>query len=134
MHDEAVYAERALRAGARGYVTKQEIDDTILIAIRSVLLGEIHLSPAMRHFFSEKFLSAGKRGGIAALEALSDRELEVLKRIGGGDSTRAIALALGLSVKTIESHREHIKTKLKLPTGAAVNRCAILWAQSGRMV
>lgn len=131
MHDEAVYAERALHAGARGYVTKQEIDDTILIAIRRVLAGETYLSAAMDRIFSQKFLSGGKLGG--GLDQLTDRELEVFKRIGRGESTRQIALALFLSVKTIESHREHLKAKLQLPSGAAVNRCALLWVETGRL-
>lgn len=134
MHDEAVYAERALRAGALGYITKQEIDDKVLNAIRRVLAGKTHLSAAMTRVFSEKFLGGGKCESDTGLEALSDRELQVFTKIGAGNSTRAIALALGLSVKTIESHRENIKTKLELLTGAAVNRSAILWAVSGRLV
>lgn len=133
MHDEAVYAERALRAGARGYVTKQEIDDAILIAIRRVLAGDIHLSEAMNRLFSQKFLTGGKSGSEVSLEQLTNRELEVFKRIGHGDSTRQIALALGLSVKTIESHREHLKAKLKLPSGTALNRCALIWSETGRL-
>jgi len=134
MHDEGVYAERALRAGARGYVTKQQIDDTILSAIRSVLAGQIYLSGEMTRYFSERFLGAGKRDRVFGLEALSDRELEVFRKIGGGDSTGGIASTLGLSVKTIESHRENIRAKLQLPSGAAVTRCAIVWVESGRMI
>lgn len=133
MHDETIHAERALRAGARGYVTKQEIDDTILIAIRRLLAGGTHMSDAMNRHFSEKFMNGGKLGKDSGLEMLSNRELEVFKLIGGGTGTTEIARLLGLSVKTIESHREHLKTKLNLTSGAGLNRSAILWMETGRL-
>ncbi len=133
MHDEATYAERALHAGARGYVTKQEMDDTVLIAIRRVLAGEIHTSEAMSRKFTRKFIGGGtieKSGGV---ELLSDRELAVFKLIGQGQSTRQIAQSLCLSVKTIESHREHLKLKLDLTSGAELVHCATLWVETGRL-
>lgn len=133
MHEEAIYAERALHAGARGYVTKQEIDRTVLIAIRCLLAGEIYTSEAMKRHFTQKFMAGGKIGKGAGLEMLSDRELEIFKLIGSGNPTRGIALSLGLSVKTIESHREHLKQKLGQPSGTALSRCAILWMETGRL-
>lgn len=133
MHEEAIYAERALRAGARGYVTKQEMDDTVLTAIRRLLAGEIHLSETMSRAFSEKFIAGGSLDQRSGVELLSDRELEVFKLIGRGKRTGEIARSLGLSVKTIESHQEHLKTKLKLASGKALARCAILWVETGRI-
>jgi DNA-binding NarL/FixJ family response regulator len=120
MHEESIYAERALHAGARGYVTKQEIDHTVLIAIRCLLAGEIYTSEAMKRHFTQKFMAGGKIGRGSGLEMLSDRELEIFK-------------SLGLSIKTIESHREHLKHKLGQPSGAALNRSAILWMKTGRL-
>lgn len=131
-HDEAVYTERALRAGARGYVTKAELDETILTAIRRVLAGEIHTSEAMSRKFIQKFMGGGTLAKGGGLESLSDRELEVFKRIGAGESTREIARALRLSVKTIESYREHLKVKLALSSGAELARRATLWVETGR--
>lgn len=133
MHDEAIYAERALRAGARGYVAKQDMDDSVLTAIRRLLAGEIHTSEALGRRLAEKFLGGGTLGSGSDLERLSDRELEVFKQIGRGESTGGIARALGLSVKTIESHREHLKSKLGLPSGTALSRCAVLWMETGRL-
>lgn len=133
MHDEAIYAERALRAGARGYVSKRDIDDTVLIAIRRLLAGEIHTSEAMGRLFAEKFIRGGAPGKGVGLEILSDRELQVFTLIGGGKTTREIAAMLKLSVKTIESYREHLKVKLDLPSGSGLTRGAILWMETGRI-
>lgn len=133
MHDEQVYAERALRAGAGGYVTKQEMDDTILIAIRRVLAGNIYTSEAIGRKLTEKFIGGGTLAKGACLEILSDRELEVFTLIGQGKKTGEIAKALCLSVKTIESYREHLKNKLDLSSGTALARCATLWAETGRI-
>lgn len=134
MRDEAIYAERALRAGARGYVSKEELDDTVLTAIRRVLAGEIHTSEAMGRTFTRKFMAGAERGNGHGVEQLSDRELEVFILIGQGKSTREIAGTLCLSVKTIESYREHLKAKLDLPSGAALGRCAIQWVETRRIV
>lgn len=133
MHDEIIHAERALLAGARGYVSKQELDDAIVIAIRRLLAGETHLSDSMSRHFSGRFVSGGRLGTFAGLEVLSNRELEVFKLIGRGHGTSEIARTLGVSVKTVESHREHLKTKLNLASGAALGRCAILWLETGRL-
>jgi len=133
MHEESIYAERALRAGARGYLTKQELDDTVLTAIRRVLAGETYTSEAMSRRFAQKFISGGTIGKKEGLEILSDRELAVFQLIGQGKATGEIARSLGLSVKTIESYREHLKTKLELSSGAALSRCAMLWLETGRL-
>ena len=133
MHEEATYAERALRAGARGYVTKQELDGTVITAIRHVLAGEIHTSEAMSRRLTQKFVTGGKVGTGSEMDVLSDRELEVFKRIGTGQTTRKIADELFLSVKTIESYREHLKVKLGLASGVELIRQATLWVETGHM-
>ncbi len=130
MHDESVYAQRALRAGAAGYITKQEATEKVLVALRRVLSGQVYLSDAL----GTKMLNqmVGGRGQInsSPMEALSDRELEVFCLIGEGNGTRQIADKLHLSVKTIESHRAHIKEKLSLTTANELVHQAIQWAQS----
>lgn len=131
MHDESLYAERALKAGARGYVTKQQLDDTVLIAIRRVLGGEKFLSEKMSARFAEKYLSGRARQGDSPLAVLTDRELEVFRLIGQGHSTRQIGERLGRSIKTIESHREHLKQKLALESGTALVRSATHWVDTG---
>lgn len=132
MHDEALYAERALRAGARGYVMKQEAADTVLKAIRTVLKGDVYLSERL----SSKVLRELVDGPAAepdrfGVERLSDRELEVFELIGRGYATRRIADVLHLSVKTIETHRAHIKQKLKLGNATELVHHAFLWIESG---
>ncbi len=125
MHDETVYAERALLAGAMGYITKQEASDKVLDAVRAVLRGEAFLSGRMRALLSR---SGGEP--VAALP-LSDRELHVFRLIGAGLPTRQIAERLTLSVKTIESYRENIKVKLGLADGAALSARAHAWVDAG---
>ena len=132
MHDESVYAERALRAGARGYVTKQQLDETVLAAIRRLLAGETWMSPELEAQLAQQFLGGRTLQGGSPLDALSDRELEVFRWIGRGRSTRQIAESLHLSVKTIESHREHIRDKLGIESTAELARRAIRWVESGR--
>ena len=132
MHDESVYAERALRAGARGYVTKQQLDETVLAAIRRLLAGETWMSPELEAQLAQQFLGGRTLQGGSPLDALSDRELEVFRWIGRGRSTRQIAESLHLSVKTIESHREHIRDKLAVESAAELVRRAIRWVESGR--
>lgn len=133
MHEEAVYAERALHAGARGYVAKQELDETVLIAIRRVLAGEIYTSEAMSRNFTRKFIGGATHEKDTGVDLLSDRELAVFILIGQGKTTRQIAESLCLSVKMIESHREHLKLKLDLTSGADLARCATLWIETGRI-
>jgi DNA-binding NarL/FixJ family response regulator len=127
MFDETVYADRALRAGARGYIMKAEAAKTVLTAIRSVLRGEVYLSPRMAAAAAAD--SRKRDGGRATtpfgIERLSDRELQVLRCVGRGMSTREIAEELYISVKTVEAHREHIKGKLGLTSSGELLRYAI---------
>lgn len=126
-HDEALYAERALRAGALGYVMKQESPDSVLLAIRKVLEGKVYVSPDMSTQMISKLVNGGHHPAASPIDGLSDRELEVLEKIGHGRSSRQIAEELRLSVKTIESHRAHIKQKLNLTTSNELVRFAVQW-------
>jgi len=125
MHDEAVYAERSLRAGARGSVTKLQLDETVLVAIRSLLAGETYMSGTVGERLAARFVAGRTLATDSPLEALSDRELQVFRLIGQGRSTRQIAATLHLSIKTIETHREHIKEKLNLKSAAELLRYAV---------
>jgi DNA-binding NarL/FixJ family response regulator len=127
MHDESLYAERALRAGAQGYVMKQEATSKLMIAIRRILDGQIYLSDAMNDRMVRKMIGGRADADSTDVDLLSDRELEVLQLIGRGRGTRQIAEHLHLSVKTIESHRAHIKEKLKLSTAPELVRFAVDW-------
>jgi DNA-binding NarL/FixJ family response regulator len=124
MYDESLYAERALRAGARGYIMKQEVLGKLMEAIRRVLSGEIYLSDRFASAMVRKALD-GKSTASSPFRDLSDRELEVFQYIGEGLPTREIAERLFLSVKTIETHREHIKAKLGLKSSSQLLRYAI---------
>lgn len=130
MHDESLYAERALRAGAQGYVMKQEASEKILTAIHRVLGGEIYLSDAMKEKMLHRIVSTKKEDTRFSIDKLSDREMEVFQFIGNGFSTRQIASRLNLSVKTIDSYREHLKLKLQLENGSDLLRYAIQWVKS----
>ena len=126
MHDEALFAGRALRAGARGYVNKQEPVEEMVAAVRTVISGGTYLSPRMR----ARLEARGRRGGRemeGPVEILSDRELEVFGLIGEGLGTREIAERLGIAVKTVETYREHIKDKLALESAPELARRAVAW-------
>lgn len=125
MYDESLYAERVLRAGAAGYVMKQEATEKVLGAIRHVLNGGIYLSEKMNAKFMHQMVSGRPVSGGSLVERLSDRELEVFGLIGQGRGTRQIAEQLHLSVKTIESHRAHIKEKLNLRSATELVHRAI---------
>jgi DNA-binding NarL/FixJ family response regulator len=125
MHDEDLYAERVLRAGARGYIMKQEATDKIIDAIRHVLSGEICVSKKVADRLLGRLTAGNSRRVGSSMERLSDRELEVFSLIGQGKAVREIAEALNLSVKTVESHREHIKNKLGLGSSTELLRLAI---------
>lgn len=127
MHEESLYAERALRAGASGYITKQEATNNVLTAIRKVLGGEIYVSETMASRMLRKMVSGSANDSESAVSTLSDRELEVFELIGQGRATREIANSLHLSVKTVETHRARIKEKLQLKTGAELVRHAVQW-------
>jgi DNA-binding NarL/FixJ family response regulator len=133
MHDEAVYAERALSAGALGYVTKQELDETVLQAIRNALAGEIYMSKALQRRLAERYVGGRTLETASPMDALSDRELQVLGLIGRGRTTRQIAETLTRSVKTVESHLEHIKNKLGIVSAAELAQRATLWVETGRV-
>ena len=136
MHDEALYAERALRAGARGYVMKQEKLDRLLLAISRVLSGSIYVSDQVAAHAVARLAVGGAaaqetpKTSDAYVERLTDRELQVFRLIGRGLGTRLIAETLHLSRKTIESHREHIKGKLGLKDGSELIQRAIQWARN----
>lgn len=134
MHDESLYAERALRAGAKGYVMKQEASDNILIAIRRILEGELYLSEKMKEKMLHRLVHNRKDEVVFSIDTLSDREMEVFQLIGNGFSTRQIATKLNLSVKTIDSYREHLKLKLHIEKGADLVRHAIQWVKSENIV
>jgi DNA-binding NarL/FixJ family response regulator len=131
MHDESLYAERALRAGADGYIMKQEATEKVMEAIRHVLRGEIYVSEKLASKMLHQFVAGRTPPGSSLIQRLSDRELEVFQLIGQGHGTRQIAEELHLSVKTIESYRAHIKDKLKLKNATELVRYAIQWVQSG---
>jgi DNA-binding NarL/FixJ family response regulator len=130
MHDENVYAERALRAGAMGYVMKHEAGDKIIAAMEQILEGEVHLSDRVKSRMLHRFVQHRADVLISPMEKLSDREMEVFQLLGNGYGTREIANLLNLSVKTIDSYREHLKEKLGLPTGNDLVRHAIQWTKS----
>jgi DNA-binding NarL/FixJ family response regulator len=130
MHDEVVYAERALKAGARGYVMKQEAASVMMDAVATVLSGKIYVSVAMRDRLLESVFSRRDEADVPSVERLSDRELEVLERIGQGYGAAEIATMLGLSVKTVNAYREHVKQKLGLEGTGVLRRFAVRWVQS----
>jgi len=131
MHDEMLYAERALRAGARGYVMKREALDNVLGAIRDVLRGEIYISAAMsKRMIFDHIHSSGE--ARSAVERLSDRELEVFQLIGEGHDMHDIAKTLHLSKKTVEAHRANIKEKLGVTSAREVVRYASQWVNQQR--
>lgn len=127
MHDESVYAERALRAGANGYIMKQEATEMVLVAIRRILLREVYISDRMASRMLRQMVSKSPSPQAASIASLSDRELEVFRLIGDGHGTREIAKALHLSIKTVESYQAHIKDKLALPSARALVQRAIEW-------
>jgi DNA-binding NarL/FixJ family response regulator len=130
MHDESVYAHRALRAGASGYIMKEEGTEKVLTALRKVLRGEVYLSESLSNRLLHTMVKGNDQPAPSPVEGLSDRELEIFTLIGNGSGTRAIAETLHLSVKTIETHRAHIKEKLQLQNAADLVHRAIQWVQS----
>jgi DNA-binding NarL/FixJ family response regulator len=130
MHDESLYAERALRAGARGYIMKHEATERVITAIRRVLAGEIYVSDSMAAKMVSKLATGITPKSASPVESLSDRELEVFRLIGEGHKTRDVADKLHLSVKTIETYRAHIKEKLGFKDGNELFRFAVEWVNS----
>jgi len=127
MYDESLYAVRALRAGAQGYVMKQDSLDNVISAIGEVLSGRPYLSQAMSATVIAKFLQGPGESSASEIDQLSDRELEILELIGKGNEVRQIARNLHLSPKTVETHRAHIKEKLNLANAHQVGRFAVQW-------
>jgi DNA-binding NarL/FixJ family response regulator len=130
MHDESLYGERALRAGARGYIMKQEATEKVIEAIRKILSGEVYVSDKMAARMVRKLVGGQTETSTSAIERLSDRELEVFHLIGNGYGTRQISERLHLSIKTIETYRAHIKEKLDLADAAELLQYAIQWVNS----
>lgn len=130
MHDEVVYAERALRAGARGYIMKEAGGENLLTAIRQILRGEVYVSARMSSRLLEGLSGARPRGSSSPIEKLTDREFEIFQLIGQGKSTRDIADQLHLSTKTVDVHRSHIKEKLELKDVTALIRHAVRWVET----
>jgi len=132
MHDESLYAERALRAGARGYITKNEASAKVMTALRQVLAGEIYVGTKAATKILGNLSQASQAG--SGVERLTDRELEVFEKIGRGRTTREISIQLGVGAATVETHRSRIKEKLQLENGAQLQREALRWVQATETV
>lgn len=131
MHDENLWAERALKAGAKGYVMKESDSATMIGAIRQVLAGGVYLSPQLAARVIGAFASARPRGSAASpLEKLSDREFEIFRLFGEGQTAKEIAQKLNLSPKTVSVHRDHIKEKMGYQTSAEMIREAVRWVEA----
>ena len=130
MHDEMLHAERALRAGARGYLMKEAGGEKMLEAIRKVLAGQVYVSEKMSARILDGLSGRKPRGSTSPIEKLSDREFEVFQLIGQGRSTKEIATQLNLSPKTVEVHRSHIKEKLDLKDATSLVRHAVRWVET----
>jgi DNA-binding NarL/FixJ family response regulator len=130
MHDESLYAERVLRAGARGYIMKEAGGENLLFAIRQVLLGQPYVSPRVSAKILDDMSGRKPRGSSSPIEKLSDREFEIFQLVGNGKSTRDIAKQLGLSPKTVDVHRANIKEKLGLKDATALVRHAVRWVET----
>lgn len=130
MHDENLYAERVLKAGARGYIMKETAAENLVNAIQRVLSGSIYVSDSMASKMLEQVTGQRGKSGSTGVDQLSDRELEVLQLIGSGTPTKNIADKLNISTRTVEAHRAHIKEKLGLTDGPALVRYAVQWVES----
>jgi DNA-binding NarL/FixJ family response regulator len=130
MHDESIYAERALRAGANGYIMKQEATERVLVALRRILSGDIYVSDRVADKLLKHYITGSGTLRNSSISDLSDRELEVFRLIGEGHGTRQIAEELHLSVKTVESYQAHIKEKLSLRSARELMQRAIRWSMN----
>ncbi len=130
MHDEALYAERALRAGSLGYIMKEEATEQVLTALRRVVAGEIFLSERMKARMLQQLATGRGKIVVSPIEQLTDRELQVFRLIGEGRSTRQIAAELHLSVRTVEAYREYIKDKLSLKNSTELVQHAFHWVHN----
>jgi DNA-binding NarL/FixJ family response regulator len=134
MHDESIYAERALRAGANGYIMKQEATEKVLVAVRRILAGEVYVSDRIADKMLKHYITGSGSLRNSSIADLSDRELEVFRLIGEGHGTRQIAEELYLSVKTVESYQAHIKEKLSLRSARELMQHAIQWNMNEKAV
>jgi DNA-binding NarL/FixJ family response regulator len=134
MHDESVWAERAIRAGARGYIMKKEAAESIVAAVRNIMDGKVHVSEKIMARLLDKFHINPDSSTASTEEALTDRELEVFRLIGLGLSTREIASRMNLGIKTIGTYRDRIKQKLRIKSGAELIRRAVLWTEKDTSV
>lgn len=130
MHDESLYAERALKAGAKGYIMKQEATEKILVAIRHILRGDIYVSDTMRSKILQRIIDNRFEAPSSPVSSLSDKEIEVLRLVGKGYRTCDIAKELHRSVKTVEAHRANVKDKLRLKNATELIRFAVQWVES----
>ena len=130
MHDESIYAERALRAGANGYIMKQEATEKVLVALRRILGGEIYVSDRIANKMLKHYITGSGTLRNSSIADLSDRELEVFRLIGEGHGTRQIAEELHISIKTVESYQAHIKEKLSLRSARELMQHAIQWSMN----
>jgi DNA-binding NarL/FixJ family response regulator len=130
MHDEMLYAERALRAGAKGYIMKDADGPSFLAAIRKVLGGRIYMSDKLSASVLDSFAGTRPRGSSSPVDKLSDREFEIFRLFGEGKTAKEIAGQLNLSPKTVSVHRDHIKEKLSFATSAEMLREAVRWVES----
>jgi DNA-binding NarL/FixJ family response regulator len=130
MHDEDFYAERALRAGALGYVMKRETSGNIIAALRKVLNGQLYVSAAIEKQAADRFLRKGSGGAGSPVNSLTDRELDVFRRIGQGQENRRIAEDLNLSLKTVQTHCANIKGKLGFENATVLMREAVRWVEN----
>lgn len=133
MHDETLFAERALQAGAKGYVMKQEATDKLICALHRILNGQIYVSESLARQLMHKAINGKSEQATSPVASLSEREREVLRQVGLGCGTRQIAESLGLSFKTVESHRAHIKEKLHLQTAPELVRFAVQLVSQGTL-
>lgn len=133
MHDEYLYAQRALHAGARGYIMKQEAMESVVTAIEQVLAGKIYLNENVKEHILSNISSPGEATRKSPVDRLTDRELQVFKLIGKGYSSRDIANRLFLSIKTIGTYRERIKNKLNLKHANELVRCAVHFEKTGQI-
>ena len=130
MHDERLYAERALRAGARGYIMKSETAKKVITAIHHVLAGKVYMSESLAAVFAEKFVDGHLPNGGSLVDQLSDRELETFQLLGKGYETRQVAEMMKVSMKTVQAHCAHIKEKLRLTNAAELLREAVRWHEN----
>lgn len=129
MHDEQVWAERAIRAGARGYIMKKEASENVILALRNIRAGKIHVSANIMDRLLDRLQLKPETSAAPSVDLLTDRELEVFRLIGAGLSTREIAERMKLGIKTIGTYRDRVKQKLAIKTAAELIRRAVLWTE-----